>query len=147
MSYILKAIQLKTERHLPVYSTEDCQNLIDAYEDFYPKFGFTPPWIGYFIFRADQIVGSASFVGPPKEGVVEIAYWTFKDYEKQGVASFACKELVMIAHRENPNIRVTAKTAPEPNASTRILEKSGFVFSNTVQDEEIGNAWMWIFES
>jgi hypothetical protein len=38
---------------------------------------------------------------------------------------------------------ITAKTAPEHNASTKILEKNNFVFTEIVQDEEIGDAWLW----
>lgn len=41
-------------------------------------------------------------------------------------------------------ITVIAKTAPEKNASTKILERNGFVFSTIVQDHEIGDAWEWV---
>lgn len=37
------------------------------------------------------MVGSCSFAGQPKDGKVEIAYWTFKEFEEQSIASFACK--------------------------------------------------------
>lgn len=67
------------------------------YDDFYAKIGFNIPWVGYFVVRENQIVGSCGFVGQPKDGKVEIAYWTFKEFEGQGIASLACKELVKIA--------------------------------------------------
>jgi RimJ/RimL family protein N-acetyltransferase len=39
--------------------------------------------------------------------------------------------------------RVSAQTAPEPNASTRILEKLRFTRAGEAVDEEIGRAWVW----
>lgn len=59
------------------------------------------------------------------------------------MASFACKELVTIANRTDPSLTIIAKTAPEHNASTKILENNNFVFTEIVQDEEIGDAWLW----
>ncbi|MGD9563187.1 MAG: GNAT family N-acetyltransferase [Pyrinomonadaceae bacterium] len=116
------------------------------YEDFYPKIGFDPPWVGYFVVRDERVVGSCSFVGKPQDEKVEIAYWTFKEFEGQGIASFACEELISIALRSDPNVTVTAKTAPEKNASTKILEKNGFILNGIVQDHEIGDAWLWIYQ-
>lgn len=36
-----------------------------------------------------------------------------------------------------------AKTAPEHHASTKILSNNHFVMTDIVQDEEIGEAWLW----
>ena len=126
-----------------LYASVDCQTLLAMYDDFYPKFGYNIPWVGYFVIRQDKIVGSCGFVGQPTDGNVELAYWTFKEFEGQGIASFACKELVTIAKQTDPNVTITAKTAPEHNASTKILENNNFVFTEIVQDEEIGDAWFW----
>jgi len=139
----LRTIQ-QNEEATPELSTPDCQLVIGMYADFYPKFGFEPPWVGYFVMDDDRVVGSCSFVGPPKDGAVEIAYWTFSEFEGRGVASWACAELVSIARTTDPNLTITAKTAPEKNASTRILEKNGFRFREVVQDHEIGDAWLWV---
>lgn len=89
------------------------------------------------------MVGTCSFVGAPKAGRVEIAYYTFPPFEGRGIASLACAELVRIAHAADPSLTITAKTAPEHNASTRILQKNGFVHTGSVEDEEIGEAWGW----
>jgi ribosomal-protein-alanine N-acetyltransferase len=88
-------------------------------------------------------VGTCGFTGQPKDGKVEIAYWTFKEFEGQGVASFACNELISMSKITDPTITITAKTAPEHNASTKILQNNGFEFSEIVQDDEIGDAWLW----
>ncbi len=140
----LKPISQTEDKKNEAYASADCQQLLKMYEDFYPEIGFNIPWVGYFVVRQNQILGSCGFVGQPKNGKVEIAYWTFKEFEGQGIASFACKELVSIAYQTEPGVTITAKTAPEQNASTKILEKSGFVFTEIVQDEEIGDAWLWV---
>lgn len=142
----LSPILLKEDKSAPAYASAECQQLLAMYEEFYPKTGFIFPWVGYFVIKDDQIVGSCSFVGQPTDGRVEIAYWTFKEFEGKGVASFACRELISIAMKEDPEVIVTAKTAPEKNASTRILEKNNFVYSEIVQDDEIGDAWLWIYD-
>jgi RimJ/RimL family protein N-acetyltransferase len=111
--------------------------------DFYPNIGFNEPWIGYFVLKNNQVVGTGSFTGQPINGTVEIAYWTFKDFEGQGIASFVCKQLISIAKSTDPSIIITAKTAPEHNASTKILANNGFTYTTIVQDDEIGDAWLW----
>ena len=126
-----------------MYSSEDCQQLLKMYDNFYPQSGFRIPWIGYFILRQNQIVGSCGFVGHTGKEV-EIAYWTFKEFEGQGVASFACGKLVPIAYQADPSLTIRARTSPEYNASTKILKNHNFFFSGIVPDEEIGDAWLWI---
>lgn len=126
-----------------MYASPDCQQLINAMNEYYPKIGFVKPWIGYFALKNTQVVGTGGFTGKPKDGKVEIAYWTFTAFEGQGIASFVCKQLITIAKAADPAIVITAKTAPEKNASTAILEKNGFTFIEIVQDEEIGDAWLW----
>jgi [ribosomal protein S5]-alanine N-acetyltransferase len=139
----LRIISQQEEKASEMFASEDCQQLLSMYEGFYPEIDFDIPWVGYFVIRENEVVGSCGFIGKPRDGQVEIAYWTFKEFEGQGVASFACKELVSIADKNDPTLTITAKTAPEKNASTKILENNGFVFDCIVQDEEIGDAWLW----
>jgi [ribosomal protein S5]-alanine N-acetyltransferase len=139
----LRIIERDTDKTDGLYSSEDCQLLLQSYEDYYQTIGFHKPWVGYFVVSQNQIVGSCGFTGEPHDGKVEIAYWTFKAFEGQGIASFACKELVSIAQRTDSNLIITAKTAPEFNASTKILQKNGFQYTGIVQDHEIGDAWLW----
>jgi [ribosomal protein S5]-alanine N-acetyltransferase len=139
-------IDLDADTSGEVFASEDCQTLIKIYEEYYPAIGYHLPWVGYFIIKNKKVVGSCGFTGQPKEQKVEIAYWTFKEFEGQGIASFACKELVSIAQKIDPSIIITAKTAPEKNASVAILSRNGFVYSGIVQDHEIGDAWLWIHQ-
>ena len=139
----LRILQQNEDKTDNLFESADCQTLLQMYEDYYPKIGFNLPWVAYLVVRQNQVVGSCSFTGQPNEGKVEIAYWTFKEFEGQGIASFACKELIKISQNADPKVTITAKTAPEHNASTRILENNKFVFTEIVQDEEIGDAWLW----
>ena len=139
----LRILQQQEDKRDPLFESADCQTLLQLYERYYPKIGFHLPWVAYLVIQNNQVVGSCSFTGQPIDGTVEIAYWTFKEFEGQGIASFACKELISIAQDADPNVTITAKTAPGYNASTRILENNKFIFTEIVQDEEIGDAWLW----
>jgi [ribosomal protein S5]-alanine N-acetyltransferase len=140
----IQPINFNEDKSSEIYASPDCQELLKIYDDYYPKIGFNPPWIGYFVIRENQVVGCGGFTGKPTDGKVEIAYATFQPFEGQGVASFTCSQLISISQTTDPTIIITAKTAPENNASTKILGRNGFVFSGIVQDEEIGDAWLWI---
>ncbi len=143
----LKIINTNEDKTNKIYSSTDCQQLINSMNEYYPKIGFNKPWVGYFVFNNYQVVGAGGFTGQPKDGKVEIAYGTFKEFEGQGIASFACKELISISKKTDPTITITAKTAPEHNASSKILQNNGFEFSEIVQDDEIGDAWLWILKT
>lgn len=109
----------------------------------YREIGFYPPWIGYVAARNNRAVGGGAFVGAPAEGRVEIAYYTLDGLEGQGHALSTARALVELAHREDPQVVIIAKTLPEENASTRILHGLGFTRAGIVQDDEVGEAWLW----
>lgn len=140
----LRILDLELDKLDPVFEATECQQLFDIYQDYYKSKGFVIPWVAYFIMSHGAVVGTCSFTEKPKNGIVEIAYWTFKEFEGKGVASFACKALLEIAQKTDPKVVISAKTAPEHNASSKILQKNGFTFKQLVQDDEIGDAWLWI---
>jgi [ribosomal protein S5]-alanine N-acetyltransferase len=143
----LMMIKLPLDKDQHLFSSGYCQEAISTYEEWYPISGFHIPWVGYFIIKDQQVVGTCGFTGKPTDGRVEIGYWTFKEYEGRGIASFACSELVSMALHEEPTLQITAKTAPGNDASTRILRKNGFRLSGIVTDYQTGNAWFWKLES
>ncbi|MDW8848969.1 GNAT family N-acetyltransferase [Flavobacterium sp. MMLR14_040] len=147
MELKLKPIELTLDGTNEIYRSDNAQMLIQGYEEFYKQIGYNIPWIGYFVVRKNQIVGSCGFKGSPNDGRVEIAYWTFQDFEGHGIATFSCKELISIALRFDSTVEITATTAPEHNASTKILENCGFGYYGIVQDDEIGEAWLWLLRS
>jgi RimJ/RimL family protein N-acetyltransferase len=64
-------------------------------------------------------------------------------FENQGYATEMVKYLVTKAFSHENITGVTARTLREKNASTRILEKNGFVFKGEITDEEDGLVWEW----
>ena len=144
MILTLEPITLEENETQEIYSSPDCQTLLKMWKEYYPKIGFNFPWVGYLVKRNNEVVGSCAFTGKPHDNSVEISYWTFKDFEGQGIATFSCKQLISIAKIVDPSLVIRAKTAPEHNASTMILERNVFIFSRIVQDDDIGDSWEWI---
>jgi RimJ/RimL family protein N-acetyltransferase len=105
----------------------------------------TPPWSGYLaVDQARHVVGTCGFKAPPDdEGVVEVAYFTFPGFEGRGCATAMAAGLVERARTADGVRRLRAHTLPERNASTRILEKVGFVRLGEVADPEDGPVWRW----
>jgi ribosomal-protein-alanine N-acetyltransferase len=88
-------------------------------------------------------VGGGAFVGPPKDGYVEIAYFTLKEEQGQRYASQTASGLVEIARAHDPSIKLKAFTLKEENPSTRILRRLGFSFAGIAQDADAGEVWEW----
>ena len=147
MPLTLLPIRLNEDKSQEIYASDECQEILKMFDSHYPEVGYLFPWIGYFIQRDDRIVGGCGFISPPVNNRVEIGYGTFKEFEGEGIASFGCVELISIAKNTLPGVVVTAKTAPEINASVTILKRNGFVYTGIVQDHEIGDAWEWILEN
>jgi len=56
-----------------------------------------------------------------------------------------CRLLVELALKTDPNLRITARTLMEENASTKILKKNGFQFVGSVIDPDDGEVWEWVY--
>jgi len=102
-----------------------------------------PPW-GLYLARSHGMPsGVGLFKGPPDEsGWAEIAYLSFLPARRQGVASAIAGQLVTIAGREGAT-GVRAHTMPQRDASTRVLERNGFVLWGEVIDPDDGPVWRW----
>lgn len=123
-----------------------CQETVQMCIDFYKRVGFTPPWICYYVKQDEEIVASAAFKGKPVNGTVEIAYGTFEKFQRQGIGAAVCNQLVELSLKTDPSVRITARTLPENNYSTRILEKNKFICLGIVQDQEDGEVWEWEYQ-
>ncbi|MEP7375079.1 MAG: GNAT family protein [Chitinophagaceae bacterium] len=123
-----------------------CGETIYMTLDFYKKVGFVPPWISYCVKQNDELVGAAAFKGQPINGMAEIAYGTFEKFQRQGVGTAICKQLVELSLKTDSSVKITARTLPEKNFSTRILEKNNFYFNGIVNDPEDGDVWEWVFK-
>ncbi len=112
----------------------------------YGKIGYEEPWIGYLVRFEGQFIGSCAFKNRPKDGRVELAYHTFRGHEGRGYATAMCRELVKRARKHTPGISLTARTMPQRNPATTILERNGFALVGTVMDDEDGEVWEWLNE-
>ncbi len=109
----------------------------------YAGAGFAPPWIGYLAQREGKVVGACAFKTPPVDGKVEIGYFTFPDWEGQGIGTSMVRALLNIVQAEQAPLTVVAQTANEENASNVILRKFGFTLACVMKDEEDGEVCEW----
>lgn len=111
----------------------------------YGRQGFHPPWIGYLAMEDGRCVGACGFAGPPRDGEVEIAYFTFPEHEGKGVASRMAAGLIALTRAAalGSGVRFIAHTLPEENPSTRILKRLGFERVGEIQHPEDGLIWKW----
>ena len=123
-----------------------CTETLGMCVEFYKRVGFNPPWICYYAEENGELVGSAAFKGRPVNNTVEISYGTMENHRQKGVATRICKQLVELSLATDPSVRITARTLPEKNYSTRILEKNNFVLLGFVTDPEDGEVWEWEYK-
>jgi [ribosomal protein S5]-alanine N-acetyltransferase len=118
-----------------------------ATADHYRRVPPEAPWVGYLLVDgAQKVVGTAAFVRPPSDRVVEIAYHTYPECEGRGIAGASAAALIEIARQSAEVDAVIAHTARRANASTRILERLGFRRSGEAQDVDAGTVWCWRLE-
>ena len=111
--------------------------------DLYGRVGYEPPWVGYVAADEGHAVGGGAFVGPPVNGIVEIAYFTLAEFSGRGYATQTATALLAIARRAVPEIICRALTLPHANVSTRILRRLGFTQSGISHDADAGEVWEW----
>ena len=125
------------------HDNPDCQDSLQMSLLFYAKVGYRIPWIGYYVRMNGKLVGSAGFKGRPIDNKVEIAYGTFPSFQKMGVGTEICRQLVQLARATDPSVRIMARTLMEENYSARILRKNGFKWLGVVMDPDDGEVWEW----
>ncbi len=117
--------------------------VIDLTLELYAASGYEEPWVSYMGVLDNEFVGSCSFKSPPREGQVEIAYFTFPGNEGRGWATRMAGGLVAIARASREQPLVTAQTLPARNASHRVLEKLGFRAAGIVHHPDDGDVLEW----
>ncbi len=117
--------------------------VLEATSQLYQAVGFEPPWICYVALTNEKVVGTCGFKAAPQAGRVEIAYFTFPEYEGKGIATQMARLLVSIARDALAGVVVAAQTLPERNASHRVLEKLGFSCKGSLQHPEDGLVLEW----
>lgn len=117
--------------------------VLEATSALYDSVGFEPPWICYIAVASERVVGTCGFKSAPIHRRVEIAYFTFQEFEGKGVATQMARQLIAIARDAAPGVVVVAQTLPARNASHRVLEKLGFGCMGVVTHPEDGEVLEW----
>jgi ribosomal-protein-alanine N-acetyltransferase len=91
-----------------------------------------------------KIIGGCGFKNEPKDGRVEIGYGVSPNSRGQGAATEAVKLLLNLALSGGAR-QVLAEVTPENLASTRVVQKLGFINTGTHVDEDndIVVQWVW----
>jgi RimJ/RimL family protein N-acetyltransferase len=71
------------------------------------------------------LIGTVSYKGPPKNGVVEIGYTVVPSWRRRGLATEASRALIEAAWEHGAEV-VIAHTFPELEPSIGVLRKLGF---------------------
>ena len=125
---------------------EAATSVIESTVQLYQRRGYIEPWVGYLAVEGNNCVGCCGFTLPPVGDVAEIAYFTFPEFEKRGIATRMAQRLLSIAQECDSSVRIIAHTLAEENASNHILKKLGFAFTGTVDHPEDGKIWEWSYE-
>ena len=80
-------------------------------------------------------IGDLCFKGLEANGMVEIGYGIWEEYQGQGYATEAVDATVAWALKQPEVVCVEAETEPDNRASRRVLEKCGFRPSGTIGKE------------
>jgi RimJ/RimL family protein N-acetyltransferase len=132
-------VPVQTVSEMPEALAANCL----ATAELYRRIGFVPPWIGYVAVVGGRGVGGGAFVGPPKDGFVELAYFTLENEQGKGYATQTAASLVELARTTDPLIGLKAFTLQEENPSTRVLKRLGFSIIGVTEDADAGEVWEW----
>jgi [ribosomal protein S5]-alanine N-acetyltransferase len=94
-------------------------------------------WGARFFVAGDppELVGWGGFKGPPKDGVVELGYEIAEGRRGRGLATAATRAMLAEAFTDERVTTVIAHTLAERNASTRVLEKTGFRYDGEAGED------------
>ncbi len=85
--------------------------------------------------KSGVIVGNLSFKGIDEDGLVEIGYGTYPEYEGQGFMTEAVTAVIKWASKQPCVNRIEAETEENNSASIRVLQKAGFIPNGEVGNE------------
>jgi len=99
-------------------------------------------WFGWYAVLRDGLaagsvlVGGGGFLGPPKDGTVQMGYSVLPDFQRRGYATEIVRGLATWAFVQ-PGVEVIAAETEWVNpASVRVLERNGFRATGTASEAE-----------
>ena len=108
--------------------------------------GHPLPWSASFLIVSDvdqRIVGACGFKSAPTDGRVEVGYGVAAAARGQGAATKALNLLVIKAFEAGAKT-VLAEVAPDNHASTKVVQKSGFVQTGARHDTSGEYVIQWL---
>lgn len=96
-------------------------------------------WFGWYALAQDGIdssilVGGGGFLGPPRDGVVQMGYSVLSQFQRQGYATELVVALTGWAF-QHPELRtIAAETELHNPASERVLVKAGFTLMGSTAE-------------
>lgn len=143
----LKLMKIGREGEVPGIPLEGIvDEVCHSTAEMYKETGYQEPWLGYLAILDGSCVGSCAFKSAPEGGRVEIACFTFPEFEGRGVATQMTRQLIEMALNEDRDLTIAAQTLPEISASTKVLEKEGFELLGLVGHEVDGDVWEWVLK-
>jgi RimJ/RimL family protein N-acetyltransferase len=102
-------------------------------------------WMHFFLADGGALlVGSGGFVGPPRDGVVEIGYEIAPEFRDRGYATAAARAMIDKAMTATGRLTtVVAHTLAHENPSTGVLRRLGFRRVAEIEDPDDGPLWRW----
>jgi RimJ/RimL family protein N-acetyltransferase len=97
-------------------------------------------WFGWYVLNQSDgvnlpvLVGSCGFMGPPRNGDVNIGYSVLPQFQRRGFATEAVGGLVQWALEKPAVNRIVAETEWANPASVRVLTKLGFTPAGPTKD-------------
>lgn len=125
--------------------SSELEEAVDAHVALYERTGASAPWVAYLarIVATREFVGICSFKDAPRDGRVEVAFFTFPPYRHRGFGGAMAVQLVDLAFKDPNLMEVISHTTGRESASTRILQALNFSHVGRVRDSEGGVAWRW----
>ena len=108
--------------------------------------GNSSPWTSSFlILRSEDamFVGACGFKSAPSAGRVEVGYGVSPASQGNGAATAALNKLSVLAFEAGAS-EVLAEVLPDNMASTRVVQKAGFVQVGTRADEQGEYVIQWL---
>jgi RimJ/RimL family protein N-acetyltransferase len=140
----LKLVKIGKDGKVPGITHEGIiDEVLSSTAQMYKNVGYQEPWLGYLAVLDGSCVGTCAFKSAPEDGRVEIACFTFPEFEGRGVATQMTKQLIEMALSKDRELTIAAQTPPSMGASTKVLEKHGFELVGLVGHEQDGEVWEW----
>jgi ribosomal-protein-alanine N-acetyltransferase len=144
----MQLVPIEIDRPVAIVAEDRSNSVSGVLEqtiELYGRRGFDPPWTGYLAEEQGTWVGTCGFAGPPSNGEVEIAYFTFPGQEGHGVATRMVTALLARTGQAatRSGLDFIAHTLPRESASTSILRRLRFTLLGAIVHPEDGTVWKW----